>query len=140
MSAPGGMWLSPALHLPLLEWLLLVGQWLQALASVHRERWKERKDLCKGITFLGSPSQGPVLLCSEGAQQEAPGTIPSVLSPCVALLPPLLSPLLSPHQALLSTGLAMLRDIPASHGTGSTWSKSDLAQHKACQSEKRWVS
>lgn len=70
-------------------------------------RCRERKDLCKGITFLRGSSQGPLLLlCSEGAHQEAPGTIPLVLSPWGALLPSLLSPLLSPCQALLSKGLA----------------------------------
>lgn len=57
------------------------GAMAAGMASAGRERWRERKDLCKGIMFLRSPSQGPVLLlCSEGALQEARGTIPWVLS------------------------------------------------------------
>lgn len=131
------VWLSPALHsLSVVKWLLLVGQWLQAPASVGRERWRERKDLCKGITLLERHPQGLVLLlCSEGAQQEAPGTIPLVLSPWVTLLPPVLSP----SQALLSKGSAMLGDIPSFQATGSAQNKGGLSQHKAWQPEKKWV-
>ena len=78
------------------------------------ERWRERKDLRKGVVLLQTPSQCPVLHpCSEGVRREAPGTIRirAELTGSSAGVAPQAAPL--PQQALRSKALATRTATPS---------------------------